>query len=68
MSYIFKGDANSVAIGDSNTQEVIPLNRKGATSNVYIVRIDGNAGPYGSGNRIPDFKPSWGTGENDRIK
>jgi N-acetylglucosamine-6-sulfatase len=22
----------------------------------------------GSGNRIPDFKPSWGTGENDRIK
>ncbi len=22
----------------------------------------------GSGPRIPDFKPSWGTGENDRIK
>ena len=22
----------------------------------------------GSGHRIPDFKPSWGTGENDRIK
>ena len=22
----------------------------------------------GSGHKIPDFKPSWGTGENDRIK
>ena len=41
MSYIFKEDANSVVLGNSNAQEVIPLNRKGATSNVYIVRIDG---------------------------
>ena len=41
MSYIFKEDANSVVLGNSNAQEVTPLNRKGATSNVYIVRIDG---------------------------
>ena len=41
MSHIFKEDANSVVLGNSNAQEVTPLNRKGATSNVYIVRIDG---------------------------
>ncbi len=57
MSYIFKGDANSVAIGDSNTQEVIPLNRRGATSNVYIVRIDGKE--YFMKQLRPELKDDW---------
>ena len=46
-----------MAIGDSNTQEVIPLNRRGATSNVYIVRIDGKE--YFMKQLRPELKDDW---------
>ena len=46
-----------MAIDDSNTQEVIPLNRKGATSNVYIVRIDGKE--YFMKQLRPELKDDW---------
>ena len=57
MSYIFKEDATSVAIGNSNAEEVIPLNRKGATSNVYIARIDGKE--HFMKQLRPELKDDW---------